>query len=126
MIIAVDFDGILVEDQFPEIGSPKEEMVVLVRQLIATGYEVVLWTSRTDARLAEAVEWCIANGLRFSAINDQAPSNKAKYQHIYPHGTRKVYADLYVDDHNIGYSEEITKQELRNLIWEVLEWKEEN
>ena len=116
MIIAVDFDGVLVEDQFPEIGPPKNEMIELVKRIIAAGHEAVLWTSRTDARLAEAVRWCMAHGLKFSAINDQAPSNKAKYQHLYPNGTRKVYADLYIDDHNIGYDEETVKREIRKLL----------
>lgn len=116
MIIAVDFDGVLVEDQFPEIGSPKNEMIELVKQIIAAGHEAVLWTSRTDARLAEAVRWCMAHGLKFSAINDQAPSNKAKYQHLYPNGTRKVYANLYIDDHNIGYDEDMVKREIRKLL----------
>lgn len=31
-------------------------------------------------------------------MNDNAPSNRARYGHLYPDGTRKVYADVYMDD----------------------------
>lgn len=103
MIIAVDFDGVLVEDKFPEIGKQNEEMVRVIKELIKQGHEVVLWTCRADTELESAVKWCKDNGLEFCAINDNAPSNKAKYEKKYPNGTRKVYADFYVDDHNIHH-----------------------
>ena len=100
MIIAVDFDGILCKNEFPNIGSPNYEMISMVRQLIDAGHEVVLWTSRTDNELLAAVEWCKDRGLHFSSVNENAPSNIQKYKDKYPNGTRKVYADIYVDDHN--------------------------
>lgn len=103
MIIAVDFDGILCENAFPEIGAPDYEMISLVRQLIDAGHEVVLWTSRVDDALTKAVEWCRDRGLHFCAVNENAPSNIEKYKVQYPNGTRKVYADIYVDDHNLEY-----------------------
>lgn len=103
LIIAVDFDGILCKNKFPEIGDPNYEVISLVRQLIDKGHEVILWTSRVDAELQAAVEWCEDRGLHFCAVNDQAPSNKEQYSAKYPNGTRKVYADIYVDDHNLEY-----------------------
>lgn len=98
MIIAVDFDGILCEDEFPEIGAPYYDMVSFVRQLIDEGHEVVLWTSRTGDRLAEAAMWCEDRGLHFCAINENAPSNLAQYLAEYPTPSPKVYADLYLED----------------------------
>lgn len=98
MIVAVDFDGILCRDEFPEIGAPNYRMISLVREIIDAGHEVVLWTSRADDRLVEAVRWCEDRGLHFCAVNDNAPSNRAQCGHLYPNGTRKVYADVYMDD----------------------------
>lgn len=98
MIVAVDFDGILCRDAFPGIGKPNYGAISLVREIIDAGHEVVLWTCRVDQRLVEAVEWCHDRGLHFCAVNDNAPSNKAKYGKEYPNGTRKVYADVYMDD----------------------------
>lgn len=98
MIIAVDFDGILCENKFPDIGRPHYEMVSFVRQLIDEGHEVVLWTSRTGDRLDEAVDWCGDRGLHFCAVNENAPSNLAQYLSEYPTPSPKIYADLYLED----------------------------
>lgn len=98
MIVAVDFDGVLCRDEFPEIGAPNYRMISLVREIADAGHEVVLWTSRADDRLVEAVHWCEDRGLHFCAVNDNAPSNRAQYEGLYPNGTRKVHADVYMDD----------------------------
>ena len=99
MIIAIDFDGILCENKFPDIGKPNYQVITLVRMLIDKGHEVILWTSRVNEQFDAAVNWCEDRGLHFTTINDNAPSNIAKY------GTnpRKIFADVYVDDHNIEY-----------------------
>ena len=105
MIIAIDFDGILCQDDgtFPKVGPPIYSMVSFTRELIDMGHEVVLWTSRTGKALQEAVAWCNDRGLHFCAVNENAPSNEAKYRSLYPEGTRKIYADLYIDDHNVEF-----------------------
>lgn len=104
MIVAVDFDGILCENEFPDIGRPKYDMISAVRHLIDCGCEVVLWTSRVDDALTQAVDWCHDRGLHFCAVNENVPSNVEKFKAQYPNGTRKVYADCYIDDHNIEYA----------------------
>lgn len=103
MIIAVDFDGILCKNEFPNIGSPNYEVISMVRQLIDAEHEVVLWTSRTDRELIAAIEWCKDRGLHFTSVNENTPSNMQKYRDKYPNGTRKVYADIYIDDHNLSF-----------------------
>lgn len=101
MIIAVDFDGVLCESKFPEIGPPRYKVISLVRELIDQGHEVVLWTTRNGAELEAAVKWCHDRGLHFCAINEPAPSNAAEYAKVYPIQSRKIYADVYIDDHNL-------------------------
>ena len=119
MIIAVDFDGVLVQSAFPKIGEPDHEMVDLVRLLIQkSDVEVVLWTSRVDRPLEDAIAWCEQMGLTFDAINDNAPSNKRKYGKLYPNGTRKVYADYYLDDHNMGYSRQMAIDIIKSILRE--------
>lgn len=103
MIIAIDFDGVLCKNEFPEIGPPNYEVVSLVRQLIDEGHEVVLWTSRNGAELSAAEVWCRDRGLYFCAINEPAPSNREEYEDRYPTQSRKIYADIYIDDHNLEY-----------------------
>lgn len=99
MIVAFDFDGVLCEDRFPEIGREYPDAVNFARKLVAEGHEVVLWTARTGQPLVEALEWCGRRGIEFCAVNDNAPSNKARYSTEYPVPPRKVYADLYLEDH---------------------------
>lgn len=133
MIIAVDFDGILCKNEFPDIGEANEEIIYLVKQLIGAGHEVVLWTSRTDDELSNAIAWCVDRGIRFSAINENAPSNINMYKDKYPNGTRKVYADIYIDDHNLDcqvymqyYSYDRMISHIADSLKEVLRWTEEN
>ena len=104
MIIAVDFDGILCKNQFPAIGEPNYTITSKIQQLIDLGVEVILWTSRVDGELENAVAWCEKYGLYFCAINENAPSNIEMYKDKYPNGTRKVYADYYIDDHNLEFA----------------------
>ncbi len=103
MIIAVDFDGVLCEDKFPGIGPPNYEIISLVREMIDIGHEVVLWTTRNGAELQAAVDWCSDRGLHFCNVNGPAPSNEAEYKDKYSTPSRKIYANVYIDDHNIEY-----------------------
>lgn len=100
MIIAVDFDGVIVENKFPEIGEVDTLVVSSLKVLQSRGDKLILWTSRVGNRLAEAVALCDSVGLEFDAINSGEPNNLAEY------GTdpRKVYADVYIDDHSIWYT----------------------
>lgn len=103
MIIAVDFDGVLCENNFPEIGKPNYAMITLVQHLIDDGHEVILWTTRNGKELEKAVEWCEYRGLHFCAVNEPAPSNELEYRNKYDSQSRKIYADVYIDDHNLDY-----------------------
>lgn len=96
IIYAVDFDGTLCSNKWPEIGEPNKELIsdlVLARKL---GDRVILWTMREDSLLKEALEWCFQRGLRFDAINENLPEQKE----FYGNNPRKIYADVYIDDHN--------------------------
>lgn len=103
IIVAVDFDGVLCQNKFPEIGPPNYEVVSLVRELIDRGHEVVLWTTRNGEELTAAVDWCADRGLHFCNVNGPAPSNEEEYRGKYATQSRKIYADAYIDDHNVEY-----------------------
>lgn len=100
MIIAVDFDGVIVEDKFPEVGNPDMTMISLLLDVYAVGHSVILWTCRVNDKLEAAIKTCSDVGLHLTAINNGDPDNLAKY------GTdpRKIYADVYIDDKALGYS----------------------
>ena len=112
MIIAVDFDGVIVEDKFPDIGEPDTRLVDLLNQAYNRGHSVILWTSRVDDKLEAAVETCKKIGLSLTAVNNGDPNNLSQY------GTnpRKIYADMYLDDRALGYSRYKTYITLSQII----------
>lgn len=96
-IIAVDFDGTLVEDAFPDIGKPIESTWELMRKAQQHGCKVILWTSRDNDRLKQAVEFCTERGFHFDAIN----KNLDEVVILFNNDTRKVYANEYWDDKSV-------------------------
>lgn len=108
-IIAVDFDGTLVEDAYPDIGEPLKWVTgdTLFNELIrlkSKGFKIILWTCRLGKELENAVNFCKSMGLEFDAINDDLDEIKEDYVSYkdwqitrYPE-CRKVYADIYIDD----------------------------
>jgi hypothetical protein len=95
--IAVDFDGTIVDHEYPAIGKEKLFAFQTLRELNKLGAMLILWTIRTGKELDEAVEYCRKNGLEFYAVNKNYP------EEIFDEtANRKVNADIYIDDKNIG------------------------
>ena len=97
MIIAVDFDGTIVEHKYPEIGEEIpfaiETLKLIQKEL---GHPLILWTVREGKLLEEAVEFCRERGLTFFAVNSNSPGESRR-------GTpRKLMADMFIDDRNYG------------------------
>jgi len=95
MIIAIDFDGTIVHDKFPEIGEMVEGAREAINQLYSDGYTIIIWSCRTRVDKARAIEWLVKNGIKYHRFNESCPVNLAQYNGV---DTRKVYADLYIDD----------------------------
>ena len=92
--IAIDFDGCLCENNWPEIGAPHMDVITAAIDEKNNGAALILWTCRVDEKLGEAVAWCERVGLVFDAVNDNLPERIAAYQN----DCRKVNADEYWDD----------------------------
>ncbi len=99
MIIAVDFDGTIVEHQYPAIGEEIPFATETLKMLIKDQHRLILWTVREGELLDEAVEWCRARGVEFYAVNRDYPEETTDNN---PHFSRKVKADLFIDDCNLG------------------------
>lgn len=100
MTIAVDFDGTIVEHDYPRIGKEKPFALETLRMLMADGHKLILWTARDGERLQEAVEFCRRGGVEFYAINSNTPQSGLSFG---SNGlSSKVTADVYIDDRNIG------------------------
>jgi hypothetical protein len=95
--IAVDFDGTIVEHAWPGIGKEILFAFRTLKELEKKGAKLILWTFRTGKELEEAVEYCRKNGIEFYAVNKNYPEEV-------PDETvsRKINADIFIDDKNIG------------------------
>jgi len=95
--IAVDFDGTIVEHQYPEIGKEKLFAFETLHELQKKGFKLILWTVRSGEKLEEAVEFCRSKGLEFYAVNKNYPEEVIDDDFV-----RKIEIDIYIDDKNVG------------------------
>lgn len=97
LTIAIDFDGTLVENQYPKMGKPVLFAFETLKQLQEEGHRLILWTYRHGSELDEAVEFCKQKGINFYAVNKSFPEEEFDETQ-----SRKILADIYIDDRNIG------------------------
>jgi len=105
-IIAVDFDGTLCIDQYPQIGMPNIFLIRLLQNIQKEGCQIILWTCRCGQELEEAIQWCREWGLHFDRVNENAKEIIEKYGS----DSRKIYADVYIDDKSCFPWEETDKK----------------
>lgn len=97
LTIAVDFDGTIVEDNYPKVGRENLFAFDTLKKLQEKGHRLILWTYRNGKALEEAVAFCKANGIVFYAVNKSFPE-----EDFNPKYSRKINADLFIDDRNVG------------------------
>lgn len=96
MIIAVDFDGTIVEHRYPEIGKPIPFAIETLLKLQREQHILILWTVREGRLLQEAIDYCAQQGLIFYAHNANFMEEDRES------APRKLKADLFIDDRNLG------------------------
>jgi hypothetical protein len=97
LVIAVDFDGTIVEHRYPAIGREIPFAIHTLNELNKKGFRLILWTFRSGELLDKAVAFCRERGLEFYCVNKSYPEEE-------PDTTisRKIDADIFIDDRNIG------------------------
>ena len=98
MIIAVDFDGTIVEHEYPKIGKVKLFAFETLKELQKQNNRLILWTYRSGRELEEAVDYCKKNGIEFYAVNKSYPEEIIDEETT----SRKINADVFIDDRNVG------------------------
>lgn len=99
MTIAVDFDGTIVEHEYPAIGKERPFAIETLKMLINDHHRLILWSVREGKLLDEAVEWCKERGVEFWAVNKDYPEETTENNQYF---SRKLKVDLFIDDRNIG------------------------
>lgn len=98
MTIAVDFDGTISTGTFPEVGIPMPYSVEVIREWYKEGHYIIIWTCRTGDDLLRMVNYLKDYNIPFDRVNANHPDDIE----FYGGDTRKVNADVYIDDRQVG------------------------
>jgi hypothetical protein len=98
MLVAVEFDGTIVENDYPKIGRERPLSFYILKEIQNRGNKIILWTRRTGDELNEAIRFCQKNGFQFDAVNaDIIPNNQFNNHNT----SNKIKADVYIDFRNL-------------------------
>jgi hydroxymethylpyrimidine pyrophosphatase-like HAD family hydrolase len=127
LILAIDFDGTIVEHRYPSIGRTRPLAFQVLKALQSKGHRLILWTYRSGQKLEDAVNFCKEHGLEFYAVNKNFPEEVWD-----ENDSRKILADIYIDDRNLGGipawsdifkmicpDEELTDKSVKKSWWKV-------
>jgi hypothetical protein len=105
-LIACDFDGTIAYENYPNIGDFKPDAVRVLRKFLEYGGKLIIWTCRTGEQAEKVKQKLLDAEVRYHAFNDNLEEDRQKF----PDNSRKVYADIYIDD-RANFLEEI------NWLW---------
>ena len=100
-VIAIDFDGTLCTNAYPEVGEPQWGVIISAIEELRRGTKLILWTCRTGKELEEAVAAAKGWGLTFDAVNENLPERIE----MFGNDPRKIGADEYWDDRAVALSD---------------------
>lgn len=117
IVIAIDFDETIAvrdKDLVPTGFMPKAKETL--KWLKDNGCTIVIWTCRSGDKEDLAKKFLDENGVKYDAINDNVKKDMDFET------SRKIYADVYVDDKNISFVNskkvdwDVVKQEMEKYI----------
>lgn len=115
-VIAIDFDGTIVNDAYPEIGTIKENAQRVINKLAETCC-ILIFTCR-EGEYAKAAKCCLQkNKVIYMHFNDNCMLRKEKYGS----DARKLGADIYIDDKNLFSYDSIDWNEIEARINPIIE-----
>ena len=94
-LIAIDFDGTIVDHQYPDIGHPVPLALETMKELQEQGHKIILWTMRSGTELAEARKYLEDSGVKLFGVNENPD------QSVWT-SSKKAYAQIYIDDAALG------------------------
>ena len=94
LVIAIDFDGTIVTDKYPDIGYLKRNAKKVINELFDAGHEIIINSCRQGREEREMVEFLLDNEIKFDEVNQ----NLCYRIEEYDNDCRKIGADVYIDD----------------------------
>lgn len=106
-VVAVDFDGTVVDNEFPNVGKPKKGALKALKNIVDAGWRIILWTCRDGEFLIPAIKFFEEHDIPLAAVNENVPELDFKDK-----VSVKVVADVYIDDLAYGWDDNWEKVEL--------------
>jgi len=94
MTIAIDFDGTICKQSFPEVGALIKDADKYIRKLHKDEHTIIINTCRSGKYEGMAQDFLDANNIPYDYIN----SNLPELITFYKQDCRKISADVYIDD----------------------------
>ena len=95
MFIAIDFDGTCVDHRYPEVGNPAPNSIETLKALNLAGFNLILWTMRSEEKLQDAINWFKDNDISLFGIQRNPTQDSWS-------SSPKCYAHVYIDDAAFG------------------------
>ncbi|MDP4224873.1 MAG: hypothetical protein Q8910_00690 [Bacteroidota bacterium] len=113
-IFSIDCDGTLFKEDWPNIGEPFQEAIKALREIKRLGHYIILNTCRQGILLEEVLAFMKRYDIPYDYANENIPDKIALFGDC-----RKIGADVFVDDRNIGKWTWIdVLEKARQLAWE--------
>ena len=98
VVLAVDFDGTICTENYPEIGREREGAKEIINKLYEEGYAIVINTCRSNINGTDAAgmakDFLRIRGIKYDSFNN----NLNFLIDLYEGDCRKISADVYIDD----------------------------
>lgn len=122
-VIAIDFDGTIATDSFPDAlhATPNKVVIDWIKRRQKKGDRFILWTCRENyggknfpdhEYKNDAIRFCTMNQLFFDRIN----SNIDEVGYEPENFGRKIMADFYIDDKSVSFK---INSKFSSLFWKI-------
>jgi len=91
MIFAVDFDGTIVTQAWPDIGEERKYAIFVMKKLQESGHKIIIWTGRNGKQLSDIMNWFLSKKFFPDAVNANLFFNSGC-------NNPKIHADVYIED----------------------------
>lgn len=100
--ISIDFDGTIVEDNYPFVGEVRKDAVKYIQALEQEGHVIIINSNRENSHKEDAINFLKENNIPFHYFNE----NDQRLIDKYSNDSRKIGADIYIDDKSLFYKGE--------------------
>ena len=94
LVIAIDFDGTIVTNKYPDIGYLKRNAKKVINELFDAGHEIIINSCRQGKEEQDMIDFLKQMGIKYSAVNENLCYRIEEYNN----DCRKIGADVYIDD----------------------------